>query len=123
MGLLILILAIAALIGGIVICNKSDSTSVFEDIGIILTIIGGFSSFILLFGMVIEYTEITQKIEGFKEVQRTIDYARADSQDHENHGITVIIAERNEWLEKKITENETWDLWVPDEILELKPME
>ena len=63
-------------------------------------------------------------IQKFNITKITYEKSRKNPSKIENAAIQIDIAEMNRWLvDKQFWNNTIFDLWIPDEIIELKPLE
>ena len=83
----------------------------------------------MLLALPINYYDTKAEIASFKATQSTVDNARdfkdIDNQNAlENAALTQKVIEMNQWLAKTqyYKKSTCWSLWIPGEVLELKPI-
>ena len=114
---LVVILAI-----GIVLLKCSDDLTVGEMIGAVLTAAGGILFLAAMITLPVIHWDINSEIQQFKSVESSITQARTKL-DIESAAIYVKIIDSNKWLVDKKYWNETlFDIWIPDEVEDLKPL-
>ena len=90
-----------------------------------LPVLIGFVSFVALLGVVltlpIQHMDIRAEIDQYRATQSTLVTAREDGQTWESAAIQQEVVEANRWLANVRYWNGTvFDLWIPDEVEELK---
>ena len=80
----------------------------------------------LLVGLIslpISRMDTSAKIAEYKSVELTLEQARKDDNQMENVALQHKIIDSNKWLASQQYYNGTlFDIWIPDEILKLKPI-
>lgn len=72
----------------------------------------------------VSYLVVTSEIQQFNSVRITLEVARKKGMDLENAAIQQKIIDSNKWLAKNQYWNGTlFDIWIPDEVDKLKPIE
>jgi Zn-dependent protease len=95
-----------------------------EEVGVAIAIGSGVFLFLFLVMLPISHISILGDIEEFNSVRQTVDVARANGADIESAAIQHKIIEQNAWLAKAKFYNSTvFDLWVPDAVDSLEPIE
>lgn len=118
----ILITATILLILGLWINSKGDWGWV-EAVGMILAFISGMALIIGLIGLPISRMDSFAKIAEYESVKLTLEQARKDDNQMENVALQHKIIDNNKWLASQLYYNRTLiDIWIPDEILKLKPI-
>jgi len=118
--IILTILLVALLIGYFL--NK-HSSCVFEDAGIMLMAFAVILLVVYLVTLPLVRIDINSQIAEYKSVESTLNQAREDNNQLENVALQHKIIEKNEWLAGQVYWNSTlFDLCIPDEILELKPL-
>ena len=90
----------------------------------VFAIIGGFVLIVSLAGLPIDYYGTKVEIEQFNALKSTIEKSRDQGRTIENAAFMMKIASANQWLAKKQYWNNTiFDIYIPDEVEKLKPLE
>lgn len=118
--MVIFLILTIVLIAGIILTSKGYGT---EELGIIFIGLTG----ILLLGSIIALLTYPMKVESninkFLATKTTIEIARKTGVSIENAAIQHKIIESNQWLARKQYYNSTiFELWIPDEVDNLKPI-
>ena len=122
--MIVFIFTIAILIIGIIIAHFSEGWDWKEPLGFTLIAIGGFCLFIALIALPINIMTVYSDIAEYKSVELTIEQTRNNDNQLENIALQHKIIDSNKWLASQLYYNSTlFDLWIPDEILELKPLQ
>ena len=122
--MLIFLILVCLLIAGIILLCYD-----FELLGSILTVIGGFFLLICLITLPIKIYKTKAKIEQFKITEKTYLRSRVKIYNKhriyiENAAIQIDIAKQNRWLVNVQYWNKTiFDIWIPDEIMNLEILE
>ncbi len=109
--------------------SSSDSKEALGLIGVICMLIGGAVFLLLLISLPFFRIETHANIAGFDSVQQTVNIARIDDKNFlENATMQLKIIEKNEWLAyeqycNKCVNGWLYGWWIPDEIMDLKPIE
>ena len=120
--MIILITSTILLILGLWIASKGD-WDLIEGTGAILAFISGMALVIGLIILPINRMDSFAKIAEYKSVELTLEQARKDDNQMENVALQHKIIDSNKWLASQLYYNGTlFDIWVPDEILELEPI-
>jgi len=116
--MLILMVLFLILIVGIICWAKG----IGEFIPAVLVMVSGIGLFASLICLPISYYGIKAEICEFRATQETI-LANQSKQILERAAISQKIIEQNQWLAKNKYWNGTlFDIWIPDEITEMKPL-
>lgn len=95
----------------------------WEALGMAMTIAGGILLFVALVTLPLSHFGIEAKIAEFEMTRKTIEVAREYGDELEKAAIQHKIIESNQWLAKKIYWNDTlFDIWIPDEVTQLKQL-
>jgi hypothetical protein len=126
---IILLTCIAILAVGIVmrkIGNKIadvDFSLASEGIGVILIFFGIVGIVTIAISLPLIHSSIKSEILQFEETKATYEWAREQSVDLEIAAIQLNIAEYNRWLKNKQYWNDTiFGIFIPDRVMELKPI-
>lgn len=94
-----------------------------ELVGTVLTIGSGTVLFISLIALPMNRMETFASIAQYRSVESTIQQTRDDNNQLENVALQHKVIDCNKWLASQLYWNSTvFDIWIPDEILELKPI-
>jgi len=90
--------------------------------------IGGICCGIMLLAGVIcipvGYMEVMGEIAEFRSVQSTLGASRASGSESERYAVLMKVADSNKWLASQKYYNSTiFDIWIPDEIEALEPIQ
>ena len=117
---MIIFFTVGILILGIVLFLCTNQYSVYNTISAVAIIYGAVSCLIIGISLPFNHLDINSEIQEFKSVKASITEARSKL-DIESAAIYVKIIDANKWLTKKQYWNSTvFDLWIPDEVDELK---
>ena len=119
---MIILLVLAAMLTiGIVLLVCSDNSTIGDVMGINLTVVGGLCLAATIALPIVRW-DANSEIQQFKSVESSITQARTKL-DIESAAIYVKIIDANKWLVGKKYWNKTlFDIWVPDEVEDLKPL-
>jgi len=119
--ILIFILLVSLMIAGIMIIRNSYE---YDFVGMLLTIFSGLMLFIAVIGVPINYYGTVSEINQYHAIKTTIEQARTqDISDIERAALTTKIAEANQWLANaRYWNNTIFDIYWPDEIMDLEPL-
>lgn len=122
--MIILISLIIIFVIGLIILKQSDSAFGWQYMaGTLITIISGIILFVSLIGLSLNRMETFAKIAEYKSVEVTIQQTRNDNNQLENVALQHKVIDCNKWLASQLYYNGTlFDIWIPDEILELTPI-
>lgn len=109
--------------------NNYDMSEAFELMGAICMVVGG--AFFLLISVILPFarTDMHSEIAEFNSVQQTIEVARInDKYIGENVALQMKVIDANKWLSKTLYYNKCLNGWlygwfIPDEIMDLEPIE
>ena len=114
--MLLLLLFFSLFVVGIIIMQISD---ILYDIVGTLTVFSLLCFFILLISIPISRTSNASEIQEFKIMRQILD--NAENNNPESATIQIKIIEHNQWLASMKYYNQSiWDIWIPDEIENLK---
>lgn len=118
--MIILIIATIMVHAGIIIAWMMDDGI----IGIPVATIGGIILIISLITIPITHYQVHGEIHSFEATKSTVDRARATGRKIEDAAMQLKIIEQNQRLASTQYYNGTiWDIWIPDAIDELNPIE
>ena len=122
--LILIVLSVLVVVGiGLLIAGND----IFEFMGIMLTVMCGALLFVALGALPVNYYGTKARIEQFQATRATYEVARKSySQPSitERAAILMDIADQNRWLKNAQYWNDTmFDIWIPDEVMNLKPLE
>jgi len=116
---MIIIIPLAVLtILGLIIFNLSDC---YEGLGFFMTGLGICSLFMCLITIPINHLGVKDNIVEYQSVKETLKESRKN-ESIENAAFSVKIAEMNQWKSSAVYYNGIFDLWIPDEVENLKPI-
>jgi len=119
--MIILIVLTVLVVVGILISRYGDYNWGF--IGIIMFILSGGFLLILLLTLPTSHLQINGGIAKFETTRRTIAVARENGNELEKATVQNKIIEQNQWLAEQQYGNGTaFDIWIPDEVMELEPL-
>jgi len=128
--MIILLTCIAMLVAGIVMRKLSnkiasvDFSLASEGVGVILILFGVVGLVAIAISVPLIHSSIKSEILKFEETRATYDWAREQDVDMEIAAIQLNIAEHNRWLEgKQYWNNTVVGIFIPDKVMELKPMQ
>jgi len=116
-GMLFLLLVLCIIIGSI--SDSQDVQDVWFVITLVVTIciIGG------VIAIPLKHMEYKSNINKFISVQSTLDTARLNGDTINDATLQLSIVDSNKWLASAQYYNNTvFDIWIPDEVMELKPI-
>lgn len=129
--IIIILLAVLLVVGILIVrfgetnAHKIGETD-FEGIGSALAIFS-------ILGLLVAFTSILPiriglngDIQEFRSVQNTLAIARERGDNFEKAAIQNSIVDTNKWLAKTQYYNKNmwlWDIWIPDEVMKLEPIE
>ncbi len=107
-------------IGGII----KHSFNGWEVSGFLISIISGVALVIALIVLPVNFNSIKSDINQYNIIKQTILESRTENiSDIERAALTTKIIETNQWLVNTQYWNETiFDIYIPDEIMKLKPL-
>ena len=110
------------LILGIYLGNRDDWDGFFNWL---LTGISGIGLFILLITLPINRLELNAEIVRYESFKQTIEKSREKGKvtEFERAAIQKDIVEWNQEIAEWKFYNQYWDLWIPDEFINLEPIE
>lgn len=117
---------VLALIGLFLVFRESDTPIIC---GIVILAVSGLALFIVALSVPSERLEIQGKITEFKSIEASVSLARGQGRASserliENAALQQKIVEANAWLARKQYWNQTlFDIWIPDKVDQLKPIE
>lgn len=118
--IILIILVLAMLIGIALLWKGNDVSGV---IGMVITAIAGTALLIATVSLITDRIEIKSEINKFLATKISIEQARKTGDGVENAAIQHKIIESNQWLAQEQYYNSTiFELWIPDEVDNLKPM-
>lgn len=118
--MLIITIMVLILITGIIIQRERR----YQSLGDIILFIGSIITFSSLIVLCASQIGIRGDIQEFLATKTTIEIARKNGVVIENAAIQHKIIECNQWLASKQYYNKTiFDIWIPDEVNKLKPIE
>ena len=118
--MLVLGILIGLCVLGVILLKTMDD----EILGVIIAIFSGMLLLIALILLPFSRMEYNAGIERFKSTQQTYETARLNNVKIENAAIQMDIAKMNRDLASAQYYNQTvFDMWIPEEIMELKPIE
>jgi hypothetical protein len=88
------------------------------------TLFAGISLFGCLLFFPIAYYDTKENIASFNATKKTVEVARSHGNILENAALQTKIIECNNWLAGSVYYKSTiWGLWIPSEVLSLRPIE
>ena len=121
--MILIIITLLVFIAGYLLYNYKEYD--YEISGVFTMIFSGFILILMVVSIPINRMETKAEIKQFKSIQLTIQKARKNNNDKiENAAFQMKIADNNSWLAGISYWNTTvFDIWIPDEIENLKPIE
>lgn len=120
--MIILLGLVVMLVIGIALLVCFEDFTVGDVMGIIFTAMGGILFLVAMIMFPVTHLGVNSEIQQFKSVELSITQARTKL-DIESAAIYVKIIDANKWLANKKYWNGTlFDIWIPDEIEDLKPL-
>jgi len=120
--MIILLGLVVMLVIGIVLLVYFNDSETCEMAGFALTIVGSICFLVAMIMFPVTHLGVNSEIQQFKSVELSITQARTKL-DIESAAIYVKIIDANKWLANKKYWNGTlFDIWIPDEIEDLKPL-
>lgn len=117
--ILIISCVVLLIVGTIILVGSYD----YEELGIAISAFSIFWLLIFLIMLPIYYYGVESEIRGYESTIESIENAREADKDFENAAIQQKIIDANKWLSEQQYWNESiWDIYTPDEIMELKPI-
>ena len=123
--MLILISLIVALIIGIVlyVVGEDSCIDVIHGLGAVLMVVAGVLLAVAIMTLSISRYNINAQIQAYHSTISTIETARANGIDLEDAAIQHKIIELNRELAEVQYYNTTiFDIWIPDEVMDLEPI-
>lgn len=125
--MIIILILIAVLVVSVILMEEGDkrTNEYFFFGGLLLSLMFGGVLLITLIFIPIERMEIQSEIEQFESVQKTAERMRENDQRIlESASFQSRVADENKWLAEMQYWNDTvMDIWVPDEVDYLEPIE
>jgi len=117
--MIIFITAVVVILIGILFLNYFE----WEFFGGLLIMIGGMVLCIVLIAGYLVPLETRGEIVRFEATRQTIKIARETGNELEKAAVQHKIIECNNWLASKVYWNQTiFDIFIPDEVMQLKPL-
>ena len=120
--MVILLNSVVMLLIGIVLLAYLKDSIVGDIGGFAFIMVGGICFVVGMIAIPVTHWDINSEIQQFKSVELSITQARTKL-DIESAAIYMKIVDANKWLAKKKYWNKTlFDIWIPDEVDDLKPL-
>lgn len=117
---MIIILCLSLLTGVFIVWAVTED----NDFAWISSVFLGMSLFITLITVPLNFYSVHGEIQEFNAVKATIETSRKKGLDVENAAFQMKIADNNKWLASLKYWNSTiFDIWIPDDVEKLKPLE
>ena len=107
-----------------IIMARTDEYGGIGLTGALMSIISGVVLFVALMALIFHPMEVRGNIARFQSIEETARVARENGDEIEGAAFRMKIADANAWLaEQKYWNDTTFDIFIPDEVEDLEPIQ
>lgn len=121
--MIILFILLVVLAIGICLWVLSGSRSNWEIVGTVITFCMSAMFLMITISLPLEHMGTNKEIQQFRAVELSVINARDSAYKNEAAALTLSIIDANKWLAgTKYWNGTLFDIWIPDEVEQLKPL-